>query len=69
MLHRRAVRILVIVALGYFVALRSLDAIHLASAQTAAAAAPLTALVTYDSRLSEAAVSLGIAVVAPGKTP
>lgn len=50
-------------------ALRSLDAIHLATAQTAAATAPLTALVTYDSRLSEAADSLGITVVAPGKTP
>lgn len=48
-------------------ALRSLDAIHLATAQTAAALAPLTALVTYDSRLSEAADSLGIRVVAPGK--
>lgn len=50
-------------------ALRSLDAIHLATAQTAATIAPLTALVTYDSRLSEAAGSLGITVVAPGKTP
>lgn len=50
-------------------ALRSLDAIHLATAQTAAATAPLTALVTYDSRLGEAADSLGITVVAPGKTP
>ncbi|MEE6140447.1 type II toxin-antitoxin system VapC family toxin [Mycobacterium sp. 050128] len=47
--------------------LRSLDAIHLATAQTAAAAAPLTALVTYDNRLREAAESLAIVVVAPGK--
>jgi predicted nucleic acid-binding protein len=50
-------------------ALRSLDAIHLATARTAASTAPLTALVTYDSRLSEAAGTFGIATVAPGKTP
>jgi predicted nucleic acid-binding protein len=49
-------------------ALRSLDAIHLATAQTAASIAPLTALVTYDSRLSAAAKSLGMTIVAPGKT-
>jgi predicted nucleic acid-binding protein len=49
-------------------ALRSLDAIHLATAQTAASAAPLTALVTYDNRLSEAADAIGITVIAPGKT-
>lgn len=48
-------------------ALSSLDAIHLATAQTAASTAALTALVTYDNRLREAAVILGIAVVAPGK--
>lgn len=47
-------------------AMRSLDAIHLATAQTAAAAAPLTALVTYDNRFREAAESLGIPVAAPG---
>ncbi len=47
-------------------ALRSLDAIHLATAQTAASTAPLTALVTYDSRLSEAADALGITTAAPG---
>jgi predicted nucleic acid-binding protein len=50
-------------------ALRSLDAIHLATAQTAASTAALTALVTYDSRLSEAADALGMTIVAPGKTP
>jgi uncharacterized protein len=49
-------------------ALRSLDAIHLATAQTAASTAPLTALVTYDSRLTEAANALGMTTVAPGKT-
>jgi hypothetical protein len=50
--------------------LRSLDSIHLATVQTAAATAPLTALVTYDSRLSEAADALGMTiVVAPDKTP
>lgn len=50
-------------------ALRSLDAIHLATAQTAASIAPLTALVTYDSRLSAAAKALGMTIVAPGKAP
>jgi predicted nucleic acid-binding protein len=46
--------------------LRTLDAIHLATAQTAAAVAPLTAFVTYDSRLAEAAQRLAItAVMAP----
>ena len=46
--------------------LRTLDAIHLATAQTAAAVAPLTAFVTYDSRLAEAAQRLAItAVTAP----
>lgn len=50
-------------------ALRSLDAIHLATAQIAASAGPLTALVTYDNRLTEAAEALSITVVAPGKAP
>jgi predicted nucleic acid-binding protein len=49
--------------------LPSLDAIHLATAQTAASTAPLTALVTYDSRLSAAAGALGVTTVAPGSTP
>lgn len=47
--------------------LRSLDSIHLATAQIAAATASLTAMVTYDSRLADAARDLGITVVAPGK--
>lgn len=46
--------------------LRSLDAIHLATASVAASVAPLAALVTYDSRLAEAAASLGIPIAAPG---
>jgi predicted nucleic acid-binding protein len=50
-------------------ALRPLDAIHLATAQTAASTAPLTALLTYGSRLSEAADALGMTIVAPGETP
>ncbi|MGO9152101.1 type II toxin-antitoxin system VapC family toxin [Mycobacterium sp.] len=50
-------------------ALRSLDAIHLATAQTAASTAAFTALVTYDNRLTEAAAALGISIIAPGKTP
>lgn len=49
--------------------LRSLDAIHVATAQVAASNAPLTALITYDARLSEAADALGMTVVAPGATP
>lgn len=49
--------------------LRSLDAIHVATAQVAASAAPLTALITYDTRLGEAAEVLGMTVVAPGKSP
>ncbi|QUR65760.1 type II toxin-antitoxin system VapC family toxin [Mycobacterium spongiae] len=48
-------------------ALRSLDAIHLATAQIAASTGPLTALVTYDNRLTDAADALGITIVAPGK--
>lgn len=47
--------------------LRSLDAIHLATACVAASVSTLTALVTYDARLAEAAESLGIATAAPGK--
>ncbi len=46
--------------------LRSLDAIHLATAQTAAAAGSLTALVSYDNRLMEAARALGLTTAAPG---
>lgn len=46
-------------------ALRSLDAVHLATAQTASSTAPLTALVSYDSRLCQAANALGMTVAAP----
>lgn len=46
--------------------LRSLDAIHLATAQTAATVTPLTALVAYDHRLLEVAADVGIPIVAPG---
>lgn len=46
--------------------LRSLDAIHLATAQTASSATPLTALVAYDHRLQQAATDLGIPTAAPG---
>lgn len=42
---------------------RSLDAIHLAAAQLVAPS--LTALVTYDRRMADAAASLGLSVVAP----
>ncbi len=44
--------------------LRSLDAIHLASAGQLGS--DLEAFVTYDSRLAAAAQSLGIPIVAPG---
>jgi predicted nucleic acid-binding protein len=43
--------------------LRSLDAIHLAAAR--ALGRSLTAVVTYDDRMAEAAALLGMAVVAP----
>lgn len=41
---------------------RSLDAIHLGSALRVA---PLTSLVTYDSRMADAAGALGLPVAAP----
>lgn len=44
--------------------LRSLDAIHLASA--AGVRAALATFVTYDHRLGEAAAAAGLAVTAPG---
>ena len=44
--------------------LRSLDAIHLASAS--ALGASLSAIVTYDQRMGAAARQLGLTVVAPG---
>lgn len=50
-------------------ALRSLDAIHLATAHIAASLTTLAAMVTYDDRLGEAAQAHGIAIAAPGKTP
>jgi predicted nucleic acid-binding protein len=43
--------------------LRSLDAIHIASAQTVTSG--LTALVTYDRRMAEAASGIGLTVAAP----
>jgi predicted nucleic acid-binding protein len=42
--------------------LRTLDAIHLAAAMTAP---DLRAIVTYDKRLTEAAATAGLAVMAP----
>ena len=44
--------------------LRSLDAIHLA---TALSIGELEALVTYDNRLAEAAAANGLTVLAPGR--
>ncbi|MGW6278912.1 type II toxin-antitoxin system VapC family toxin [Kribbella sp. NPDC055071] len=47
--------------------LRSLDAIHLASAQTLVLEGlELTALVTYDKRLLGAAAEIGLPTAAPG---
>lgn len=46
--------------------LRSLDAIHLATAQVASTVSRLTALVAYDARLRHAAAALGLPVAAPG---
>jgi len=47
--------------------LRTLDAIHLASAQTLVLEGlPLAALVTYDRRLLAAASEVGLAIAAPG---
>jgi uncharacterized protein len=43
--------------------LRSLDAIHIASAQTVTRG--LAALVTYDRRMAEAASGIGLTVTAP----
>jgi uncharacterized protein len=43
--------------------LRSLDAIHIASAQTVADG--LAAVVTYDRRMAEAASGIGLTVTAP----
>jgi predicted nucleic acid-binding protein len=47
--------------------LRSLDAIHLASAL--AIGEELTELITYDARLAAAARSIGLKVHAPGQDP
>ena len=48
--------------------LRSLDAIHLATASVAAAVANLAAFVTYDSRLASAASEVGLPTAMPGLT-
>jgi uncharacterized protein len=48
------------------IGLRPLNAVHLATAQIAANTAPLTPLVTFDTRLAQAARTLGITVVTPG---
>jgi hypothetical protein len=48
--------------------LRSLDAIHLATAR-AIFGSRLDAFVTYDQRLSEAAKIMNLPVVSPGRTP
>jgi len=48
-------------------ALRSLDAVHLATARAAGAA--LTAVVTYDTRMAAAARDVGLTVLAPQRLP
>jgi hypothetical protein len=49
--------------------LRSLDAVHLASAQTLAGPSSdgLTAFVAYDERLNQAAAALGLPVIDPAR--
>ncbi len=47
--------------------LRTLDAIHLAAAT--AAGEDLLGVVTYDDRMSDAALSLGLVPLAPGRSP
>lgn len=48
--------------------LRSLDAIHLATAELLAASGePVSAFVTHDICLAETAVQAGLPVVAPGR--
>lgn len=47
--------------------LRSLDAIHLAAALSLGR--DLAVLVTYDTRMTAAALQLGITVEAPGRSP
>lgn len=49
--------------LGPGLLLRSLDAIHLATAQLLGS--ELRALVTYDNRMAQAATSLGLSVASP----
>ena len=46
--------------------LRTLDAIHLASARLLLEGLALTALITYDKRLLTAAAGTGLATAAPG---
>lgn len=48
--------------------IRSLDAIHLATAD-AVLAEDLTAFVTYDRRLLEAAEAIGLSTASPGAVP
>jgi predicted nucleic acid-binding protein len=61
----------VVVAVGYDDAptLRSLDAIHLATAQvlTNESGAELLAFVTYDRRLLDAAKAAGLPTASPGQ--
>jgi len=47
--------------------LRSLDAIHLGAARTLGR--ELGVLITYDTRMTAAALQLGITVEAPGRSP
>ncbi|CAN5773825.1 type II toxin-antitoxin system VapC family toxin [soil metagenome] len=47
--------------------IRTLDAIHLASAS--AAGEDLVGVITYDERMSDAARALGLPALAPGRAP
>ncbi|MDT5037418.1 MAG: uncharacterized protein QOE03_2603, partial [Micromonosporaceae bacterium] len=70
-LHRVEINAAVRAAAGAYPdpLLRSSDAIHLATAELLIASGKtLTAFVTYDKRLAEAAGVVGLTAVAPGRT-
>jgi uncharacterized protein len=71
-LHRVEINAAVRATAGAYVdpTLRSLDAIHLATAELLIAAGKtLTAFVTYDKRLAQTVGNAGLPVVAPAQPP
>jgi predicted nucleic acid-binding protein len=68
-LHRMEINAAVRATAGAYVdpVLRSLDAIHLATAELlTSSGTTLTAFVTYDKRLAESAAHIGLPVQSPG---